>query len=279
MKLSERINETVAYLRGHVHPTDAIGVVLGTGLGGFVDEMEVDAEIPYSDIPHFPQSTVEGHDGRLIYGRMEGQNILALKGRFHFYEGYSMREVTFPIRVMQALGIQSVLLSNASGGVNPDFKVGDIMVIRDHINLFPSNPLIGANEDELGPRFPDMSEPYDKTLMNAMHLAAREVGIHLKEGVYAGVPGPCYETPAEYKYIRIIGADAVGMSTIPETIVARHAGMKVVALSIITDLGVEGHVESISHEEVQSAAEAAEPKMAKVVRQFLASHALDRTSS
>jgi purine-nucleoside phosphorylase len=249
--------------------SDAMGVILGTGLGSFADELDVISELSYTNIPHFPQSTVEGHDGRLIYGTLQGKHILAMKGRFHFYEGYSMQEVVYPIRVMHAMGVRTLMLSNASGGVNPSYQVGDIMLLRDHINLFPSNPLIGKNDENLGPRFPDMSEPYDLHLISQMHKAAKTIGLDLKEGVYAGVPGPCFETPAEYKYIRIIGADAVGMSTVPETIAAKHLGMRVTALSVITDLGIEGQVDPITHEEVQEAAQAAEPKIARLVRAFL----------
>lgn len=267
--MSNPVKEAADYINQHLGKVnEPIGIILGTGLGEFAGEIEDAVEVPYSMIPHFPQSTVEGHDGKLIHGQLEGQEVLAMKGRFHYYEGYSMEHVVFPIRVMKQLNIKFLLLSNASGGVNPDFKVGDIMIIDDHINLFPTNPLIGPNDDELGPRFPDMSEPYDKGLIQRLHEAGRETGINLKQGVYVGVSGPCFETPAEYKYIRIIGGDAVGMSTVPENIAARHLGIPVTALSVITDLGIEGHVEEVSHEEVQKAAQAAEPMMAKVVRSF-----------
>ena len=271
MSISTPIREAAEYINKHLGTVkNPIGIILGTGLGEFASEIEDAVEVPYSQIPHFPQSTFEGHDGKLIHGRLEGQEVLAMKGRFHFYEGYGMEHVVFPIRVMKYLNARFLLLSNASGGVNPDFKVGDIMVIEDHINLFPSNPLIGPNDDEMGPRFPDMSEPYDHKLNAQMHVAASQVGIPLKKGVYVGVSGPCFETPAEYKYIRIIGGDTVGMSTVPENIAARHLGIPVTALSVITDLGIEGHVEEVSHEEVQRAAQEAEPKMAKVVRAFFA---------
>jgi purine-nucleoside phosphorylase len=269
MTLLNHIQESADYINDKFSAQGSIGVVLGTGLGGFADELRVEAELSYANIPHFPQSTVEGHAGKLIFGEMAGKKVLAFKGRFHYYEGYDMAQVVYPIRVMRALGIQTVLLSNASGGVNPTFAVGDIMMLRDHINLFPSNPLIGKNHDKLGPRFPDMSVPYDKDLMALMQRSAIEVGLKLHTGVYAGVSGPCFETPAEYKYLRIIGADTVGMSTVPENIAARHAGMRVVALSVITDLGVEGQVESVSHEEVQMAAQQAEPKVATLVERFL----------
>ena len=270
MTLSVRIQQTSDFIQSRFNLHNPIGIILGTGLGGFVNEIDVKAEIPYSDIPHFPQSTVEGHDGKLIYGVLAGKMVLALKGRFHFYEGYNMQEVVYPIRVMARLGVNSLILSNASGGVNPSFKVGDIMLINDHINLFPSNPLIGPNDDAMGPRFPDMSEPYDRSFIQKLKAAAKTESIELREGVYAGVSGPCFETPAEYKYLRIIGADAVGMSTVPETIAAKHLGMKIAALSVITDLGIEGVVEEVSHEEVQKAANEAEPKMSAIVKSFLA---------
>jgi purine-nucleoside phosphorylase len=269
MSLSDRITDTCAFLNERIDQDIDIAVVLGTGLSGFSAELAVKKEIPYDTIPNFPVSTVSGHDGKLIIGEMEGVNVLAMAGRFHFCEGYSMDEVTYPIRVMHQLGIRKVLLSNASGGVNPDFAVGDIMLIRDHINLFPSNPLIGPNNDEWGPRFPDMSEPYSNRLLNQMREAAKAANVSIQEGVYAGVSGPCFETPAEYKYLRIIGADAVGMSTVPECIAARHMDMEVVALSVITDLGIEGKIEKVSHEEVKEAAAKAEPKVAQLVRAFM----------
>jgi len=271
MNLLERIDKTVDFLRSKIDGEVDIAVVLGTGLGGFANEVSVEIEIPYKEIPNFPVSTVEGHAGSLVVGTLEGVRIIAMKGRFHFYEGYSMEEVVFPIRVFKRFGIHRLLLSNASGGVNPDFRVGDMMVINDHINLFPSNPLIGPNLDELGPRFPDMSEPYDRSFISLINSEASKLGTSIHQGVYAGVSGPCFETPAEYKYLRIIGADAVGMSTVPECIAARHMGMQVAALSVITDLGIEGQVESVSHEEVQAAAAKAEPKVAAVVRSFLRS--------
>jgi purine-nucleoside phosphorylase len=269
MSLSDRITDTCTFLNERIDQDIDIAVVLGTGLSGFSAELAVKKEIPYDTIPNFPVSTVSGHDGKLIIGEMEGVNVLAMAGRFHFYEGYSMEEVTYPIRVMHQLGIRKVMLSNASGGVNPDFSVGDIMLIRDHINLFPSNPLIGPNNDEWGPRFPDMSEPYSIRLLNQMRDAAKAANVPVQEGVYAGVSGPCFETPAEYKYLRIIGADAVGMSTVPECIAARHMDMEVVAVSVITDLGIEGKIEKVSHEEVKEAAAKAEPKVAQLVRAFM----------
>ncbi len=273
MSTSKAINETRDALKGHLKTAHPVGIILGTGLGGFAREMTVRHKIPYEEIPNFPRSTVEGHDGALLIGELEGVEIMALLGRFHFYEGYAMDQVVYPIRVMHALGVQTLLLSNASGGMNPDFAVGDIMLINDHINLMPSNPLIGKNDETLGPRFPDMSEPYDRQLQKTLKDVAEKEGIHLREGVYASVSGPCFETPAEYRYIRIIGADAVGMSTVPECIAARHLGLRVAALSVITDLGVEGIVEEVSHEEVMAAAAKSEPLVASLVRGLIRSMA------
>ncbi len=260
------VKETVEYLASKVDLKPEIGIILGTGLGGLVNEIEVHQAIPYEFIPNFPVSTVDGHHGQMIFGRMGGVNIIAMQGRFHYYEGYTMQEITFPVRVMNFLGIRLLILSNASGGVNPDFEVGDIMVIRDHINLMKDNPLIGQNEEMMGTRFPDMSNAYDEDLIKkAFEIASRE-GIKLREGVYAAVSGPTYETPAEYHYIRIIGADAVGMSTVPEVIAARHMSLKCFALSVISDLGVPGKIVEISHKHVIDAASAVEPTMTKLIR-------------
>ncbi len=263
------IQETADFLAERFNPKNPVGIVLGTGLGELASEISDATTIPYSDIPNFPQSTVEGHDGKLIYGRLNGVEVIAMKGRFHFYEGYTMDQVVFPIRVMHYLNVKSLVLSNASGGMNPEFKVGDIMVISDQINLFPTNPLIGPNNNELGPRFVDMSEPYDHDYIKLIHDCAENLELKLHQGVYAGVSGPCFETPAEYKHLRTIGADVVGMSTVPENIAAKHMGMRVAALSVVTDLGVEGVVETVSHEEVQLAARNAEPKLAAIVKAFL----------
>ena len=270
MTYLESVKATAEYIRTN-HPCgeNPIGIVLGTGLGALAEQIIATHVVPYEDIPNFPKSTVEGHDGKLIIGKIANVNVVAMKGRFHYYEGYDMNTVAFPIRVMHFLGVKRLLLSNASGGMNPNFKVGDIMALRDQINLFPSNPLMGPNIDELGPRFPDMSEPYDHEMLAILKKVAAEHDIQMHVGVYAGVSGPCFETPAEYKYIRTIGADAVGMSTVPENIAAKHMGMRVAALSVITDLGVEGMVESVSHEEVQMAAKTAEPKLATIVVEFL----------
>lgn len=246
-----------------------ISIILGTGLGGLVNEITPLYTLPYETIPHFPVSTVEGHSGKLILGTLGGKNVMAMQGRFHFYEGYTMQELTFPVRVMKAMGVHTLFVSNASGGVNPDFEIGDIMIIDDHINLFPTNPLIGKNYPELGPRFLDMSEAYNKALIKRAHEIARENGIKVRQGCYAGLTGPCFETPAEYRYVQSVKADAVGMSTVPEVIVARHGGMRVFGISVITDLGVEGKIVEVSHEEVLQFAAAAEPKMSLIVKEII----------
>lgn len=246
-----------------------VGIILGTGLGGLVKEIKAEYVIPYEEIPNFPVSTVEGHSGKLIFGELGGKKVMAMQGRFHFYEGYTMHQITFPVRVMKAIGIHTVCVSNASGGMNPDFEIGEIMIINDHINLFPTNPLIGKNIKELGPRFPDMSEAYDKKLIASALEIAKANNIKVSVGSYAGLTGPCFETPAEYRYIARIGADAVGMSTVPEVIVAKHGGMRVFGVSIVTDLGVEGKIIEVTHEEVQHIAAAAEPKMSFIVKEVI----------
>lgn len=265
-----KIKEAHSYLLGRTKVKPEIGIVLGTGLGGLVKEIKVIDEVDYKDIPHFPLSTVQSHSGKLIFGELGGKQVVAMQGRFHFYEGYSMHEVTFPIRVMNSLGINRLFLSNASGGVNPDFEVGEIMIISDHINLFPAHPLIGKNIDELGPRFPDMSEPYDRKMIALAHQVAKEKQIRVAEGVYAGLTGPTLETPAEYHYVRVIGADAVGMSTVPEVIVARHMNIPCFAISIITDLGVAGKIKEVSVEDVIEVANLQEPKMTLIMREVIA---------
>ena len=246
----------------------ATAIVLGTGLGRLSEEIEVVDAFPYNDIPNFPVSTVEGHSGRLIFGRLGGKDVMALQGRFHFYEGYGMKQVTFPVRVMHELGIRNLFVSNASGGVNPAFEIGDLMLITDHINFLPEHPLHGPNFPT-GPRFPDMHEAYDHAFLDLARQIVREKGIHTVEGVYLATQGPTYETPAEYKMYRIFGADTVGMSTVPEVIVARHCGIRVFGISIITDLGVEGKIVEISHEEVQRAADAVQPLMADIFREMV----------
>ena len=266
----DKIQETSVFIKRRVNnklPKTAI--ILGTGLGAVVDHINIEVEIPYSEIPNFPVSTVQGHKGRMIFGTLGNKYIMAMQGRFHYYEGYTMREVTFPVRVMKAIGVKTVFVSNAAGDMNPAFKVGDLMIITDHINVFPEHPLHGKNIDELGPRFPAMGEAYSKRLIQMARDIAKEKGIRLMEGVYVGTQGPTFETPAEYRYFWRIGGDAVGMSTVPEVIVARHGDMEVFGISVITDLGVEGIVEKVSHEEVQKAANAAQPIMAMLVQEII----------
>lgn len=265
----QKIEETKRFLATKTNITPKVGIVLGTGLGNLSTEIEVEDAIPYSEIPNFPVSTVEGHQGQLLFGTLNDVPVVAMQGRFHFYEGYSLKECTFPIRVMQALGIENLFLSNASGGVNPNFEIGDIMLITDHINMLPDNPLRGKNIDELGPRFPDMSEPYSKRLNDLTLEIAAANNINIQQGVYAVLSGPTFETPSEYKMIHILGADAVGMSTVPEVIVANHMSLPCIALSIISDLGVEGKIVEISHEEVQVVAQKAEPKMTLIIKELL----------
>ncbi len=265
----KKIKETASYLQSRMQYMPKVGIVLGTGLGELATQITDRQEIPYQEIPNFPISTVEGHSGKLIIGKLGNTKVFAMQGRFHFYEGYSMKEVTFPVRVMKELGIETLLLSNAAGGMNPDFKIGELMIIKDHINLFPEHPLRGKNYDELGARFPDMSKAYDPDLREKAKAIAAKNGICVKEGVYVGTQGPTFETLAEYKFFATIGGDAVGMSTIPEVIVAVHAGIKVFAMSIITDLGIEGKVVEVSHEEVQRVANSVQPNMTKIMMELI----------
>ncbi len=265
----QKIIETADYLRSKMKTQPKVGIVLGTGLGNLATKITDRVEFPYETIPNFPVSTVQGHSGKLILGKLGGVDILAMQGRFHYYEGYDMKTVTFPIRVMHQLGIQTLFVSNASGGVNPDYEIGELMIIRDHINLFPENPLRGSNYDELGPRFPDMHEAYDHTLIAKAMQIAEQHNIRVKQGVYVGTTGPTFETPAEYKYFHIIGGDAVGMSTVPEVIVANHMGMRVFGMSIITDLGVEGKIVEVSHEEVQEIGNAKQPLMTLIMTELI----------
>ncbi|MCW3785510.1 purine-nucleoside phosphorylase [Plebeiibacterium sediminum] len=266
-----KINETADFIVKKSNTKAKIGIILGTGLGGLVEEIDIKFTLDYNVIPNFPVSTVEGHHGRLIFGILGGKEVVAMQGRFHYYEGYNMQEVTFPVRVMKMMGIETLLVSNASGGLNPDFAVGDVMIIDDHINMFGTNPLMGKNFNELGPRFPDMSEPYSKELVKKAFEIANKNNITLKRGIYVGTSGPTFETPAEYKMFRILGADVVGMSTVPEVIVARHMGMTCFGVSIVTDSGVPGEIVEISHEEVQEIAAKAEPTMTFVIKELVAS--------
>ena len=264
----EKIQETATFLRSRIHTNPKTSIILGTGLGKLAEEITDKYEISYQDIPHFPVSTVEGHSGKLIFGKLGNKDIMAMQGRFHFYEGYSMKEVTFPIRVMRELGIQTLFVSNAAGGMNPNFEIGDLMIITDHINFFPEHPLRGKNIP-YGPRFPDISEAYCKDLIQKADKIAEEKGIKVQHGIYIGTQGPTFETPAEYKMFHILGADAVGMSTVPEVIVANHCGIKVFGVSVITDLGVEGKIVEVSHEEVQKAADEAQPRMTTIMRELI----------
>ena len=265
----EKILETVDFIKSKTNGFEPeVGIVLGSGLGGLVNVIDTQYSIPYAEIPNFPVSTVAGHQGKLILGTLSGRKVVAMQGRFHYYEGYSTKEVTFPIRVLKYLGIKLLVLSNASGGVNPDFRVSDIMFITDHINLLP-NPLIGKNDDRIGTRFPELSEAYDKKVLAFADKIADELKIQVQHGVYVGDTGPTYETPAEYNYYRIIGGDCVGMSTVPEVIIARHCGLPVFAMSIITDLGGKDIAVQVTHEEVINAANVAEPKMTAILKEML----------
>lgn len=267
----DKIRETAAYIENIIHASPEIGIILGTGLGALVDEINIANIIPYDELPHFPVSTVESHSGKLIFGDLGSKHVVVMQGRFHYYEGYSLQEITFPVRVMKYLGIQTLFISNASGGLREDQKISDLMILKDHINLLPDNPLRGKNHDELGPRFPDMSEPYDRDLIQKALVIAEENDIKVHTGVYAAVPGPNLETPAEYKYLRIIGADAVGMSTIPETLVARQMGIPCFAISVITDIGVEGKIKKVTIQEVIEAAARAEPNMTLLMKKLIGS--------
>ncbi len=264
-----RINDAVEFIKSKYSTKPLVGIVLGSGLGSFTGEIDIECEIPYEDIPHFPVSTVEGHSGKLIFGTLSGKKVVAMAGRFHYYEGYSTSEVVFPIRVFKFLGIETLLISNAAGGTNLSYKVGDLMLIKDHISLLTLNPLLGKNEAEFGPRFPDMSEPYKTDLIEKAKQIAAENKIDLKEGVYVGVTGPTFETRAEYKMLNIIGGDAVGMSTVQEVIAAVHLGLPVFAISVITDIGIREEENTITHEEVLQAAKDAEPKLTLIFKQLI----------
>ena len=264
----EKIQATAAWLREKMPSNPTTAIILGTGLGRLAEEIEISLAIEYKDIPNFPISTVEGHSGQFIFGKLGGVDIIAMKGRFHYYEGYSMQEVTFPIRVMYELGIRTLFVSNAAGGMNPGFKIGDLMVITDHINFFPEHPLRGKNYPT-GPRFPDMHETYDPALIKLAGQIAREKKIRLQYGVYVGVQGPTFETPAEYRMYRTLGGDTVGMSTVPEVIVAHHCGIRTFGISVVTDLGGFDNPVEVSHEEVQEAADKAQPIMTEIMREMI----------
>ena len=266
----KEIKKSAIFLKQKINSNPKTGIILGTGLGGLVDQIKIKHSIQYKDIPYFPLSTVEGHSGKLIFGTLGKKEVVAMQGRFHFYEGYSIDKITLPVKVMKMLGIKNLIVSNASGGVNPNYKIGDLMIIQDHINLIP-NPLIGRNIDELGPRFPDMSEAYCKKLITKAENIAKRKNIKIQKGVYVALTGPTLETPAEYKFMRIIGGDTVGMSTAPEVIIANHMQIKCFAISVITDLGVEGKIQKVTHEEIQKIAEKSEPKLTQIISELIKS--------
>jgi purine-nucleoside phosphorylase len=268
-ELKQKINETLKVIRKVTKENYPIGIILGTGLGGLVKEISISREISYSDLPHFPLSTVESHEGKLIFGKINGKNVVAMQGRFHYYEGYTMQQITYPVRVMKLLGVEILLVSNACGGMNPQYRRGDIMLMADHINLLGDNPLIGKNEDEFGPRFPDMSEPYNNRLISLAEKIATENKIKVQKGVYVAVPGPNLETRAEYRFLRATGADVVGMSTIPENIVANHMGMKVMGISIVTDECFPDSLKPVNVEEIIATAMEAEPKMTFIMKEVI----------
>ena len=269
MKELEHIQEASKFIQTQTQVQPEIGIILGTGLGGLIEEIDIQDSIEYGQIPHFPISTVESHQGRLIFGQLAGKNVVAMQGRFHYYEGYSMQQVTFPVRVLKLLGIQKLFISNASGGLNPAYQKGDLMMINDHINLLPENPLRGENIDELGVRFPDMLDAYDPSMLKTALEIAKQEGMSVHEGVYASMSGPNLETPAEYKFLRIVGGDAIGMSTVPEVIVARQMELPVFAVSVITDLCYEGALQKVTVEEVIAIAQKAEPSLTKLMKEMV----------
>ena len=265
----EQVQETVSYINEKIDFTPEYGVILGSGLGSFTDEMKVEYTLPYNEIPNFPVSTVQGHKGALVFGTIGDKKVVAMQGRFHFYEGYSMTEVTFPVRVMKFLGVEKLVVSNASGGVNPSYKVGSIVMITDHINITPEHPLRGKNDERFGPRFVNMSEPYSRKMIAKATELAIELDIEVHEGIYLGLQGPTFETLAEYKMVKILGADCVGMSTVPEVIVARHMVLETFGISVITDMGNEESIGTISHDEVLEAAKQAEPKVRSLIKELI----------
>jgi len=265
----EQVQETVNQIKEKINFIPEYGVILGSGLGNFTDEMEVAYTLPYNEIINFPVSTVQGHKGALVFGTIGDKKIVAMQGRFHFYEGYSMTEVTFPVRVMKFLGVKKLVVSNASGGVNPNYKVGSIVMITDHINMTPEHPLRGKNDERFGPRFVNMSEPYSRKMIAKATEIAKELNIEVQEGIYLGLQGPTFETLAEYKMVKILGADCVGMSTVPEVIVARHMNLETFGISVITDMGDAESIGTISHDEVLEAAKNAEPKVRSLIKELI----------
>ncbi len=265
----EQVQETVSYIKAKTNFTPEYGVILGSGLGSFTDDIQIEFTLPYGEIPNFPVSTVQGHKGALVFGTIGTKKVVAMQGRFHYYEGYSMKEVTFPVRVMKYLGVEKLIVSNASGGVNPNYNVGDVVLIKDHVIMMPEHPLRGKNDERFGPRFVNMSEPYSRKMMDKAKELAQKLNIEIKDGVYLGLQGPTFETLAEYKMVKNIGADCVGMSTVPEVIVARHMEMETFGLSVITDMGDEDSIETISHDEVLEAAKSAEPKVRNLIKELI----------
>jgi purine-nucleoside phosphorylase len=265
----EQVQETVSYIKERIDFTPEYGVILGSGLGSFTDEIKIEYTLPYNEIPNFPVSTVQGHKGALVFGTIGDKKVVAMQGRFHFYEGYSMTEVTFPVRVMKFLGVEKLVVSNASGGVNPSYKVGSIVMITDHINMTPEHPLRGKNDERFGPRFVNMSEPYSRKMIAKVTELAKGLNITVHEGIYLGLQGPTFETLAEYKMVKILGADCVGMSTVPEVIVARHMDLETFGISVITDMGNEESIGTISHDEVLEAAKEAEPKVRSLIKELI----------
>jgi purine-nucleoside phosphorylase len=265
----EQVQETVSFIHNKIKFKPEYGVILGSGLGSFTDEMEIVYTLPYAEIPNFPVSTVQGHKGALVFGTIRDKKVVAMQGRFHFYEGYSMKDVTFPVRVMKYLGITKLIVSNASGGVNSEYQVGSIVVLKDHINFLPEHPLRGKNDERFGPRFVNMSEPYSRKMIAHVATLADKLAIKVHIGIYLGLQGPTFETLAEYKMVKILGADSVGMSTVPEVIVARHMDVETFGISVITDMGDVDNIDTISHDEVLEAAKSAEPKVRQLIRELI----------
>jgi purine-nucleoside phosphorylase len=265
----EQVQETVSFIKEKTNFTPEYGVILGSGLGSFTDDIKIEFTLPYTEIPNFPVSTVQGHKGALVFGTIGNKKVVAMQGRFHFYEGYSMKEVTFPVRVMKYLGVEKLVVSNASGGVNSNYEVGSIVILKDQINMMPEHPLRGKNDERFGPRFLNMSEPYSKNMMTKAKELAKNLNITVQDGIYLGLQGPTFETLAEYKMVKILGADCVGMSTVPEVIVARHMDMECFGLSVITDMGNEENIETVSHDEVLEAAKKAEPQVRSLIKELI----------
>ncbi|MEO8255594.1 MAG: purine-nucleoside phosphorylase [Flavobacterium sp.] len=264
-----KVQETVSYIKSKINFTPEYGIILGSGLGGFTEDIAIEYQLPYSEIPNFPVSTVQGHKGALVFGTIGDKKVVAMQGRFHYYEGYSMKEVTFPVRVMKYLGVNKLIVSNASGGVNPNYKVGSIVIIKNHIKFMPEHPLRGENDERFGPRFVNMSEPYSLEMIAKVKNIAKELNVEVHDGIYLGLQGPTFETLAEYKMVKILGADCVGMSSVPEVIVARHMELETFGISIITDMGDEKSISTISHDEVLEAAKAAEPNLRMLIKELI----------